>query len=234
MRIIILSLLTALSFNSLLQAAEKTTPADLKAAASSFLQAFAQQKQSQGYAVKYSLGNIDSRLNLAPCPDGPAVKFSSDPMGTTQPTLEVSCTGNRPWRLFLSSSVEIRGDGLVAAQPLSRGDRVTVNMVDTQPIVINSVRRGAITDQNSLIGMELRRSVNAGTVFTPDIVIQPDAVARGDHVIIIARSGPIAVESRGKALANGRIGEQVLVQNLRSERTLRALITAPGRVEVPM
>lgn len=234
MRIIILSLLTALAFSTALCAAEKTTPADLKTAARAFLNDFAEQQKSEGYAVTHSLGNIDSRLHLAPCPDGPEVTFSSDPLTTTQPTLEVSCSGKRPWRMFLSATVEIRGEGLVAARPLSRGDRVTESMVDSQPIVVNSVRRGAITRRDSLIGMELRRSVNAGTVFTPDIVTQPDAVARGDHVIIIARSGPIAVESRGKALANGRIGEQVLVQNLRSERTLRAMITAPGRVEVPM
>ncbi|WP_148862932.1 flagellar basal body P-ring formation chaperone FlgA [Marinobacter fonticola] len=234
MRIIILLLLAGLALNSSLQAAEKTTSEDLRHAAKAFLTDFAEQKKNEGYAVKHSLGTIDSRLNLAPCPAGPAVKFSSNPLETTQPTLELSCSGKRPWRLFLSTSVEIRGEGLVAAQPLSRGDRVTADMIDSHPIVINSVRRGAVTDRKNLIGMELRRSVNAGTIFTPDIVIKPDAVARGDHVIIVARSGPIAVESRGKALANGRIGEQVLVQNLRSERTLRAMVTAPGRVEVPM
>jgi flagellar basal body P-ring formation protein FlgA len=71
-------------------------------------------------------------------------------------------------------------------------------------------------------------------VITPDLLTAPDAVERGDHVIITAKSGAFEVTSRGKALANGSVGEQVLIQNLRSARTVRANVIAPGRVEIPM
>ncbi|WP_165855048.1 flagellar basal body P-ring formation chaperone FlgA [Marinobacter sp. JSM 1782161] len=234
MRVYILSLLLGLTVVSQAAAVEKTTPRMIRDAAHEFLKQFVREQQAEGREVSYSLGNLDSRLNLAACPDGPTVDFSSNPMQTTQPTLEVSCQGQRPWRMYLSVSMEIRGQALVAARALSRGARVTESMIRSQAVVINASRRGAITDSQSLVGMEIRRSVSSGTLFTPDIVTQPDAVARGDHVIIIARSGPIAVQSRGKALGNGRVGEQVLVQNLRSEKTLRALVTSPGHVEVPM
>ena len=39
---------------------------------------------------------------------------------------------------------------------------------------------------------------------------------------------------KGKALADAAVGEQVLVENLRSARTIKATVTGPGRVEVPM
>jgi len=66
------------------------------------------------------------------------------------------------------------------------------------------------------------------------LVLAPAAIERGDHVIISARSGNFSVNSRGKALASAGIGEQVLVENLSSSRTVRARVTAPGHVEIPM
>lgn len=234
MRILYLLLAAACWLSTPACAVENTTPDIISGAARLYLDDYVAGKRAEGYDVTFSLGSLDPRLNLAPCPDGPSVEFTGDPMETTQTTLSVSCSGQRPWRLFISAEIEIKGPGLVAARPLSRGDRISADMIATQQVIINSVRRGAITEQTTLVGLELRRSMNTGTVFTPDLVTRPDAVARGDHVIIVARSGPIAVESRGKALGNGRIGEQVLIQNLRSSRTLRATITAPGKVEVPM
>jgi len=80
----------------------------------------------------------------------------------------------------------------------------------------------------------MRRPVSAGTMITPDLLEAPDAVERGDHVIIIARSKTFSIRSRGKALANASVGEQVLVEKLSSARTVKGTVVAPGRVEIPM
>src|SRR5690606_7771109 len=88
--------------------------------------------------------------------------------------------------------------------------------------------------KESVSGMMMRRPVNAGTVVTPDLLEAPNAIERGDHVIITARSGSFSVSSRGKALASAGVGEQVLVENLRSSRTVKARAVGPGRVEIPM
>lgn len=204
------------------------------AAATGFLNQFVEQQATDGYAVTYELGNLDSRLTLADCVAGPEVAFSGDPWRSMHPRLMISCDGNRPWKIFLSSAVEIRGEAFVAARPLGRGDRLRAEMISSSQVVVNSVRRGPIKDLENLVGMEVSRPINAGTVFTPDLVSTPDAVARGDHVIITARSGNFSVQSRGKALSNGRIGEQVRIENLSSSRTVRAKIIGPGHVEVVM
>jgi flagella basal body P-ring formation protein FlgA len=136
--------------------------------------------------------------------------------------------------MFLPVSVTITGDAMVAARTLGRGERLTESALRTDTVVVNSIRRGTITSEDQLVGMEMRRGVNAGTVFTPDLLLTPAAIERGDHVIISARSGNFSVNSRGKALASGGIGEQVLVENLSSSRTVRARVTAPGHVEIPM
>ena len=164
----------------------------------------------------------------------PILSFSGDPWKSTQPSLLVSCKGDRPWRMFLPVSITITGEAMVAARPLGRGERLTKAAIQSDSVVVNSIRRGAITNIEQLVGMEMRRGINAGTVFTPDLVLTPAAIERGDHVIISARSGNFSVNSRGKALASGGIGDQVLVENLSSSRTVRARVTAPGHVEIPM
>jgi flagella basal body P-ring formation protein FlgA len=234
MRIIILSLLGLMLISNASATVNPDTPELIKQAASRFLDEFVATSKSENLQVDYSLGHLDSRLKLSNCPQGPVVSFSSDPFETTHPTLLVACAGDRPWRLFISTELTIEGTGLVASRPLSRGARIGQDMVSEQPVTINASRRRAITDREALVGMELRRAINAGTAFTPDLLNEPDAVTRGDHVVIVAKVGSIAVESRGKALADGKVGEQVTVKNLASSRTLRAKIIEPGRVEVPM
>ena len=234
MRIFILLMLTALPFSPPLAAAP-TGPDDILDAGRAFLDDYSRQLAAKGQEVHYALGNLDPRLSLAPCDDNAlAVEFASDPMETTQPSLLVSCDGERPWRMYLSASLEIYGDALVAARPLNRGDRVTRAMVATERVVINAVRQGAISELDHLLGLEMKRPVRAGTPFTPHLVVTPDAVERGDHVMITARSRSFAVKTRGKALANARVGEQVLVENLSSSRTIRARVVGPGQVEIAM
>lgn len=228
--IVFLSASCALSAN----AESKTTSAQIIAAAEVFMADFAEAQRRDGFSVSFELGELDSRLSLAACDASPAVDFSGDPWRSTHPRLLISCDGDRPWKLFLTSQLQIQGQALTAARPLNRGTRINAGMITTSEVVVNSMRRGAVTRKKHLVGMEMRRSINAGSVFTPNLVTAPDAVARGDHVTISAQSGNFSVRSRGKALASGRVGEQVLVENLGSSRKVRGLITGPGRVEIPM
>lgn len=212
----------------------KTTAAEIEQAATAFLQRFADVQADQGYNVTFEPGTVDSRLALASCDQPLAVEFTGDPWRSSHPSLQVACEGKRPWRMFVTASVAIHGPALVAARPLARGERVTGDMVTTQSVQVNASRRGVLKASDTVEGMEVRRPINAGSLITPDLLSAPDAVERGDHVIIVAKSGAFSVSSRGKALANASVGEQVLVENLRSSRTVRANVVAPGRVEIPM
>ncbi|WP_166251326.1 flagellar basal body P-ring formation chaperone FlgA [Marinobacter salicampi] len=229
-----LALTLMLCTSALVDAGPTTAPASILSAAESFLADFKQEQAAAGYQVSYQLGSLDSRLQLAPCEGEPTVEFSGDPWRSTHPRLQVACEGDRPWKLYLTSSLTIEGDALVAARPLNRGNRLDDSMITTAKVVINSIRRGAVTEEAHLLGMEMKRPVNAGTVFTPYLITAPDAVARGDHVMITATNGSFSVRSRGKALANGSVGDQVPIENLTSSRTIKGIVTGPGQVLIPM
>ncbi|MBW7469659.1 flagellar basal body P-ring formation chaperone FlgA [Marinobacter sp. M216] len=232
MRITIFALFLLLT--GITDASAKTTADQIEKAASRFLEAFSTQQAEEGYEVTFEAGTVDDRLSLASCEAPLAVEFTGDPWKSTHPSLQVACEGSKPWRMFVTASVSINGPALIAARPLARGERVTSDMLTTQSVVVNASRRGVMRSADDVTGMEVRRPVNRGSVITPDLLAAPDAVERGDHVMITASSGGFSVTSRGKALANASIGEQVLVENLRTARTIRANVVAPGRVEIPM
>ncbi|MBK1874814.1 MULTISPECIES: flagellar basal body P-ring formation chaperone FlgA [Marinobacter] len=225
-------IMLAATFANQVQA--RTTADEIREATAAFLETFAATQTERGYKVAFETGNIDNRLALAACSDDLDIEFTGDPWKSEHPSVQIACAGDRPWRMFVTTTVSISGPALVAARPLGRGERVTGNMLETRDVVLNASRRGIITDSQMIEGMIIRRPVNAGSVLTPDLLDAPIAVSRGDHVIITARRGPFSVRSRGKALASASVGEQVLVENLGSARTVKANVTAPGHVEVPM
>ena len=211
-----------------------TTAEQIRNATLDFLDNFASEQAEEGYTVSFEPGLIDNRLALAECEQPLSVEFSGDPWKSTSPSMLVACEGTRPWRMFVTASVSIHGPALVAARPLTRGERITGDLLSRQSVEVNASRRGVITAADQAIGMEVRRGINAGSLITPDMLSAPNAVERGDHVIITAKTGGFSVRSRGKALASASVGEQVLVENLRSSRTIRANVVAPGHVEIPM
>ena len=233
MRTLILFTLT-LFFSAPAFPEQATTASDIREMAERFLQTWAEDQRDLNRRIEYQIGNVDRRLKLAPCEGEPKLEFVSDPLRTPSPSILISCGGKRPWRMYVTASVEAYGSAIVAARPLTRGERLTSAALATSEVQLNASRRGTLTDIDNVQGMMVRRPVRTGTVLTPDLLEAPDAIERGDHVIILARAGSFSVSSRGKALGNASVGEQVLVENLRSARTVKATVIAPGRVEIPM
>lgn len=216
------------------RAAAATEADDIREATRLFLQQWADEQSSRNIRIEFEVGHIDSRVSLADCPGELETSFSADPMRSTRPSVLVACSGNRPWRMYVTADLDIFGPGLVAARPLARGELLQDSLLKVSEVQLNSSYKGVLTDREQITGMILRRPVKAGTLITPDLLEAPDAIERGDHVIIVARSESFSVQSRGKALANASVGDQVLIENLSSARTVRARVIAPGRVEIPM
>lgn len=228
------SLLLATSGMSAFAASNVTTAADIRQAATSFLTDYQQQQSEQGRKVDFTIGVVDPRLRLAPCDKPLSVDFETNPLAATRVTLQAKCQGKRPWRLYLNASVEIKAAAYVSRIPLARGTRLSAGMLEKQFVVINQTQKSIFQSATGLIGMDLIRPVSAGTLMTADLLTVPTIVARGDRVIINAKVGSIVVSTRGTALMPGRMGQQILVRNERSRRTVQAVVTGPEAVMVPM
>ncbi|OZB04854.1 MAG: flagellar biosynthesis protein FlgA, partial [Marinobacter sp. 34-60-7] len=137
--------ITGLILAPMSAAANPTRADDIHAATERFLGDWASRLETRGFRARYEIGHLDSRLSLAACETPLNIEFTGNPMQTTSPSLLVSCSGQRPWRMFVTASIEVFGPALVAARPLARGERLTQALVTTEEVQINASRRGALT-----------------------------------------------------------------------------------------
>lgn len=220
--------------NTALAANQATTAADIRKAAASFLTTYQKAQTQQGRKVDFSVGVVDPRLRLAPCDQPLDFAFQSDPLAATRVTLQAQCNGKRPWRMYLNAEITIKAQAYITKTPLARGTRLTADMLEKRFVTINRSQNSIFQNADGLVGMELVRPLSAGTLLTANLLTAPDVVARGDRVIINAKVGSIVVSTRGTALTDGRMGQQILVRNERSKRTVQAVVTGPEAVMVPM
>ena len=82
------------------------------------------------------------------------------------------------------------------------------------------------------IGMQLRRTMRAGTPVRAADIVKPDFVVRDQAVTIIYQVPGLYLTTRGKAIESGAEGDSVSVLNLHSKRTLTGIVTGRGQVTV--
>ncbi len=93
---------------------------------------------------------------------------------------------------------------------------------------------GAPDDIDRLIGRELTKSIYPGRRVTMADTKIPDMVERNSVVRMFGRKGPLRIETKGRALGAGTQGDEIMVMNLESRRTVNARIVGPNTVEVDL
>lgn len=91
---------------------------------------------------------------------------------------------------------------------------------------------GEPASRDRSIGLQLRRTMRAGTPIRVADVVKPDFVQRDQSVTIIYQVPGLYLTTRGKAIESGAEGDVVSVLNLQSKRTLTGVVTGRGQVTV--
>lgn len=92
--------------------------------------------------------------------------------------------------------------------------------------------QGALSDPAQAIGLETRVTIYAGRPILPDQLGRPAIVERNQILPLRFRSGGLSIQTEGRSLDRGGVGDTIRVMNLHSKTTLNATITADGSAEV--
>ncbi|NMB74002.1 MAG: flagellar basal body P-ring formation protein FlgA [Myxococcales bacterium] len=87
-------------------------------------------------------------------------------------------------------------------------------------------------DVAAAVGQKLRAFVKAGEPIRADRLERPQVVQAGEPVSIELVSGAVRLRVGGQALAPGRVGDRIPVQNLQSGRRVEARVLGAARVAV--
>lgn len=119
----------------------------------------------------------------------------------------------------------------ILAKNLNRGEIISES--DLEYLESSTARPGAyISDINNMIGKEARRDLRAGVPIRKGDLTTPILVKKGTLITLSYAIDGLKLSHQGVAQASGANGEVISVQNVQSERTVKAIIDGRGQARV--
>jgi len=175
---------------------------------------------------------IDHRLNLKKCSVLLEIAPTSGTVKAGRNTLKVGCTSPSPWRIFMTSNIEVKKSVVVINHFLKKGHLITKEDISFKKVNISKLHNRYLENDLNITGKELTRNLQAGSILSANNLTNPILIKRGDHIDIIAQRKSFKITMKGIAMANGSIGEQIRVKNLRTKKIINGSVTNKYSVKV--
>ncbi len=177
---------------------------------------------------------LDARLRIAAC-DRPLQGFiTGEGRLLHQTTVGVRCEGTVRWTIYTSVSVESQTAVLVARRALNRDTELNAGDFQLETRRVPGVASAYVTDSAALSGQRLHLAVAAGEPLLVEALAPAYLIHRGQHVVLLARTGGFEVRMDGIALADGRAADRIRVQNVSSQRVIEGIVRSDSVVEAPL
>ncbi len=142
----------------------------------------------------------------------------------------VSCEQSpSSWKINVTIKAAITMPVVVAKSVIRRGETVNINSLQLKTQTLTR-ETSVFTHLEQAAGKEAHRQVRTGQILSPRFIVAPAWVEKGNEVVIIAAQDGFQASTKGVALEEGREGDQIDVQNSRSQKVIRAVVTGINEV----
>lgn len=169
---------------------------------------------------------IDSRIVLKPCPI-PLRANIPENYSSRNVNVKVSCESSTPWSIFIPVKVSIQVPIIVSKTKITKGSMITGENIAISWVDLHKIRGEYYESMNLILGARAKRSLSEGSIINKRSIC---VICKGENITIIAKSNDFLVKTEGIALKNGTYGEQVMVKNIRSGRTISAQVSTVNEV----
>jgi flagella basal body P-ring formation protein FlgA len=152
--------------------------------------------------------------------------------GNCSVAVEFSVNGYDQKKIWATVAIEILSPVVVTRKPLGRYKPIGEDDIELKTMDVSDLPDDVITDPEAVLGMRTIRAIGAQVPLRADSVELPLLVKRGDLVVIIAESKGLKITTRGQVKKKGRLGEQIPVVNLDSNKVLYARVIDANTVKV--
>lgn len=180
--------------------------------------------------VNITVGNIDSRINLAAC----AAPEAFTPKGSRlwgKTTVGIRCTTPSPWTIYVAATVQVIGEYIMTAAPLAQGQTVGPSDITKIKGDLSALPNGIITDENQAIGRIAAVSLPSGAPLRTDSLRAQPAVQQGQSVRVTSSGPGFSVSTEARALNNATEG-QIAQARTASGQVVSGVAKAGGVIEV--
>lgn len=186
----------------------------------------------KGFRSEVKIGKIAPHFVDRSCSTPISFEFAREPLENAHTTVLTQCNDTSSWKLYLKVDFKVFAPRVIARNGVARGAIIELDDLDTQEQQINKHGQQGFDALEDVAGMIAKRSIRSARLITPDLIIPPMLVERGDEVLIIASNDRISIKMKGTALNKGRKGQQISVRNAQSKRVINAYIQDKGLVSV--
>ncbi len=132
----------------------------------------------------------------------------------------------------LTARAEPALEAVLLARPIARGDIISASDVTIARVPARRARAGALSSPDDLIGMQARRALRAGEPVVDADLARPDAVSKGDVVMVVFQTSGLTLTARARAQESAPLGVRARFTNLTTNRTIDAVVEGAGRARV--
>jgi len=181
-----------------------------------------------GISGEVEVGMIDSRLRLAACDN---IQIDLPPNNAAVMTAKVVCPTEN-WTLYVPVRLHAWVDTIVASTNLAPNTPLTAAQLSRGRADAFAGSAGLLTDAHQVEGKILRVGLMAGAPILSQQLDLPISVKRGQKVMLTLTDPVMTIKLTAVALEDGRIGDNISVQNPDSQKTLHATVARDGGVEI--
>lgn len=176
-----------------------------------------------------TLDNPHAKITLV---DGEAPRFVSVSINPVSGRFIIrTASTETSHSLLISGRASVALDIPVLNRPVARGEIIEES--DIFIVTRDDIRPGYFeTDASALIGKQAKRALGPNTPLRSSDIAAPMLIKRGALVRLSFEARGLRLMDQGVALANGALDEVVKIENAKSERTLRAIVTGPNQARV--
>lgn len=180
--------------------------------------------------VSYTVGDIDSRIVLPPCP-APEVFLPPGARLWGLTSLGVRCASPTAWSIYVNAQVRVHGDYLVTARALAQNQPLTAADLAVQSGDLTQLPAGVITDPQMAVGKTLTVSLAAGQPMRQDLLRAPLVIQQGQTVKLQSTGHGFRVTTDGRSLSNAADGQVAQVRTAGGQ-TISGIARTGGVVEI--
>jgi flagella basal body P-ring formation protein FlgA len=128
-------------------------------------------------------------------------------------------------------TVRILSEVVVASRPIYRGQLISESDIAVQQSDLTQLPAGVFLRAEDVIGKTAKSSIGGGMALFPALLRATQVVDQGDTVRLAYAGDGFEVNSSGRALTAGGVGEEVEVRSV-SGRVLKGVVKDKGLVWV--
>jgi flagella basal body P-ring formation protein FlgA len=180
--------------------------------------------------VNFTVGQIDSRLNLPQCPTPePFMPGGSRIWGKT--TVGVRCSAPSTWTVYIPATIQVLADYVVTAAPLAQGQTIGPNDLAKAHGDLALLPNGVVTDASQAIGRTMSISLPLGSPLRLDSLRNQQAIQQGQAVRLVSNGPGFRISAEAHALSNANEGQVTQVRTA-SGQVVTGIARTGGVVEV--